>query len=282
MAVGRYHWTCIQVTETAGTRRAERVCYGRAAMTLPGEATADDPEELALKEAPGEIPEGAVNPRERAASKGSADAAQNRAYDRALIERAAKGDQRAFRELVQRHQRRATSVAWGIVRNQEDAREVVQDAFVRVWKHLADFAGQASFSTWLYRIVYNLSIDLLRRRSPGKPVEIDDRTDLEGAPSELLPYRGETDPFASVGRARLVDAMQKALDQLPEYHRAVIVLREVEGMSYEEIAEATSVPKGTVMSRLFHARRKMQAILHESLGSEAPVPQDLRDAQEDT
>lgn len=71
--------------------------------------------------------------------------------------------------------------------------------------------------------------------------------------------------------------MQKALDQLPAYHRAVIVLREVDGLSYEEIAEATSVPKGTVMSRLFHARRKMQALLHESLGSEAPLPQDLRD-----
>ncbi len=256
-------------------------------MTLPGDVTADEPEAAAVHDtadAPdgtsGEVSDAAVNARAARASKGGGDAARERAHDRSLVERAAKGDQRAFRELVARHQRRATSVAYGIVRNQEDAREVAQDAFVRVWKHLNDFAGQASFSTWLYRIVYNLSIDLLRRRSPGKAVELDDRTDLDGAPSELLPFRGESDPFATVDRSRLVDAMQKALDQLPPYHRAVIVLREVDGLSYEEIAEATSVPKGTVMSRLFHARRKMQAILHESLGGEAPLPQDLREANE--
>jgi RNA polymerase sigma-70 factor (ECF subfamily) len=217
-----------------------------------------------------------VNGRAANASK-AVDAARERAYDRDLIARAAKGDQRAFRELVQRHQRRASVVAFGIVRNSEDAREVVQDAFVRVWKHLNDFAGQASFSTWLYRIVYNLSIDALRRRSPGKAIELDERTDLEGAPEELLPFRGVGDPFAAVDRGRLVDAMQEALDALPAYHRMVIVLREVEGLSYEEIAESTNVPKGTVMSRLFHARRKMQSLLAERLGTEVPLPKDLRE-----
>lgn len=246
-------------------------------MTLQGDAPVDESEDPPGRR---EIPEPNVNPPEPQASKGS-DAARERAYDRELIARAAKGDQRAFAELVRRHQRRASVVAYGIVRNGEDAREVVQDAFVRVWKHLGDFAGQASFSTWLYRIVYNLSIDVLRRRSPGQAVEIDDRTDLDGAPSELLPYRGEGDPFASLDRARLTGAMQAALDALPPYHRTVIVLREVEGMSYEEIAEATGVPKGTVMSRLFHARRKMQALLSERLGAEVPVPQDLRDASDE-
>jgi RNA polymerase sigma-70 factor (ECF subfamily) len=216
-----------------------------------------------------------------ASSSKSVDAARDRAHDRALVERAARGDQRAFAELVGRHQRRAGVVAYGIVRNSEDAREVVQDAFVRVWKHLGDFSGQASFSTWLYRIVYNLSIDVLRRRSPGNPVDLDDRTDLDGAPDELLPYRGESDPFHALDRARLSEAMQSALDALPAYHRTVIVLREVEGLSYEEIAEATNVPKGTVMSRLFHARRKMQAILHERYGQEVPRPKDLQDTSEE-
>jgi RNA polymerase sigma-70 factor (ECF subfamily) len=249
---------------------------GTGDNVLEGDASASIPDE----HTPAQLPDERVNARAARASK-SADAARDRAYDRDLVERAAKGDQRAFAELVGRHQRRAGVVAYGIVRNAEDSREVVQDAFVRVWKHLGDFSGQASFSTWLYRIVYNLSIDLLRRRSPGQAVELDERTDLEGAPSELLPYRGETDPFSSVDRSRLVAAMQKALDQLPAYHRTVIVLREVEGLSYEEIAEATSVPKGTVMSRLFHARRKMQVLLHESLGAEAPIPQDHRDGHEE-
>jgi len=222
-------------------------------------------------------PQGEVNPSDAKPSK--AANSHDRAIDRGLIERAAKGDMRAFRELVGRHQRKAHAVAYGVVRNADDAREVTQDAFMRVYKHLNDFEGQASFSTWLYRIVVNLSIDLIRRRSPAKVVEIDERMDLDGAPHELLPYRGDRDPFVSLDRARIVDAVQKCLDQLPPYHRTIIVLREVEGLSYEEIAEAMDVPKGTVMSRLFHARRKMQRLLHELLGEEVPLPQDDREPE---
>jgi RNA polymerase sigma-70 factor (ECF subfamily) len=198
----------------------------------------------------------------------------DRALDLDLVARAAGGDAGAFRDLVARHQRKASAVAFGIVRNPEDAREVVQDAFVRVYKHLGDFAGQASFSTWLYRIVVNLAIDALRRRNPGQHLELDDHTALEGAPQELLPFRGEGDPFATLDRARLVEHMQAALDALPTYHRTVILLREVEGMSYEEIATTMGISKGTVMSRLFHARRKMQKLLRERLGDEVPAPQD--------
>lgn len=212
-----------------------------------------------------------VNGSAPGASKTSGDR-DEKAYDRALILRAAKGDTRAFRELVERHQRRAHAVAYGIVRNVDDAREVTQDAFMRVYRHLDDFEGQASFSTWLYRIVVNLSIDALRRRHPGRHVELDERTDLDGTPGEeLLPYRGETNPFARLDQRRLAEAMQAALEQLPVHHRTVILLREVEGLSYEEIAEAVQIPKGTVMSRLFHARRKMQELLRAKLGDEAPT-----------
>ncbi|MEZ4392075.1 MAG: sigma-70 family RNA polymerase sigma factor [Polyangiales bacterium] len=218
-----------------------------------------------------------VNPSEQKPSKASAS--HDRAIDRSLIERAAKGDSRAFRELVDRHQRKAHAVAYGVVRNVDDAREVTQDAFMRVYRHLDDFEGQASFSTWLYRIVVNLSIDLIRRRSPRKHLELDDRTELDGAPHELLPFRGDRDPLVSLERGRIVESVQQCLDQLPPYHRTIIVLREVEGLSYEEIAEAMQVPKGTVMSRLFHARRKMQRLLHDLLGDEVPSPQDDRDPE---
>jgi RNA polymerase sigma-70 factor (ECF subfamily) len=214
-----------------------------------------------------------MNPPEEASSK-PADGTGDRAYDSALLVRAAGGDQRAFRELVERHQRRAHAVAYGLVRNPEDAREVVQEAFVRVFRHLHEFAGQASFGTWLYRIVVNLAIDQLRKRAPGQAVELEDHTDLEGAPAELVPVREATDPLDALRRKRLVDAMQAALDQLPPYHRAVILLRELEGMSYEEMAQTLNVSKGTIMSRLFHARKKMQRMLRESLGEEAPATQD--------
>lgn len=211
-----------------------------------------------------------VNPHEDSPSKPT-DASTDRDRDTALLARAAAGDQRAFREIVQRHQRRAQAVAYGIVRNPDDAREVVQEAFIRVYRHLHEFAGQATFSTWLYRIVVNLSIDLLRKRTPGPTIDLEDHTDLESAPTEWLPVRQATDPLESLGRKRLVLAMQAALDQLPPYHRAVILLRELEGMSYEEMAQTLQVSKGTIMSRLFHARRKMQRMLRASLGDEAPT-----------
>jgi RNA polymerase sigma-70 factor (ECF subfamily) len=223
--------------------------------------------------------ENGLNPGADAASKAQ-DAARARKHDRDLIARAGDGDIRAFEELVQRHQRRANTVAYGIVRSAEDAREVTQDAFLRVHRHLKDFEGGASFSTWLYRIVYNLSIDLIRRRSPGRAVEFEDHTDLTGAPDEWLPARGELDPFAALDRTRLVEAMQRCLDELPPHHRTAIVLREVEGLSYEEIAEAMEVPKGTVMSRLFHARRKMQKMLREHFGDEVPRTAEERDGEE--
>jgi RNA polymerase sigma-70 factor (ECF subfamily) len=222
--------------------------------------------------------ESGLNPSPDGASKAH-DAANAKQHDRDLIARAADGEMRAFEELVQRHQRRAHTVAYGIVRNAEDAKEVTQDAFLRVHRHLKDFEGGASFSTWLYRIVYNLSIDLIRRRAPGRAVEFEDHTDLTGAPDEWLPARGELDPFAALDRTRLVEAMQRCLDELPPHHRTAIVLREVEGLSYEEIAEAMEVPKGTVMSRLFHARRKMQRMLREHFGEEVPKTADERDEE---
>lgn len=222
--------------------------------------------------------DGGLNPGADGASKAQ-DVARSRQHDRDLIARAADGDMRAFEELVGRHQRRAHTVAYGIVRSAEDAREVTQDAFLRVHRHLKDFEGGASFSTWLYRIVFNLSIDLIRRRSPGRAVELEDHTDLTSAPDEWLPARGERDPFASLDRARLVEVMQRCLDALPPHHRTAIILREVEGMSYEEIAEAMEVPKGTVMSRLFHARRKMQRMLREHFGDEVPRTADERDEE---
>lgn len=223
----------------------------------------------------------AVNSSAEPPSNGSDAASPNanpnpsdREIDAALLARAANGDTRAFRELVERHQRRAHSVAYGLVRNPEDAREVVQEAFIRVFRHRAEFAGQASFSTWLYRIVVNLSIDLLRKRSPGKAVEFDETVDTDGAPDELVPRREGADPFGNLDRKRLIEAMHKALEQLPPYHRAVILLRELEGLSYEEMAVALDVSKGTIMSRLFHARRKMQKLLKDQLGDEVPDVQE--------
>jgi RNA polymerase sigma-70 factor (ECF subfamily) len=175
-----------------------------------------------------------------------------------LVARARAGDRAAFRTLFDRYNRRAYGVAFGVVKNQQDAADVVQEAFIKVHRHLDGFQGNSSFYTWLYRIVMNLSIDHLRRKK--KVTEFDEtvRKDDALADGATLPQSAHENPAKAVARKELTDQLHAALAELPEYHRAVIVLREVEGLSYEEMAKILKVPKGTIMSRLFHARRKMQ------------------------
>ena len=184
--------------------------------------------------------------------------------DRELIARAQGGDTAAFRQLVERHQRRAFAIALSLVRDENDARELVQDAFLRVYKGLSTFQGGSSFFTWLYRIITNLSIDLIRK--PGhKTTDLDEaRFEAEEDQEALFPFLSRVegaDPVDVVRRREIGDRLSKALEALPSYHRGVIVMREVEGLSYEEMAQAMGVSKGTIMSRLFHARQKLQKAL---------------------
>jgi RNA polymerase sigma-70 factor (ECF subfamily) len=191
--------------------------------------------------------------------------------DREFIVRAQNGDAQAFRKLVERHQRRAYAIALGLVRDPNDAHEVVQEAFLRVYRGLNAFQGSSSFFTWLYRIVTNLSIDLIRK--PGrKDAElvngqaIDEDTDFP-----LVSRIDGADPLNVMRRREIAARIQEALDALPAYHRGVILMREVEGMSYEEMAQAMEVSKGTIMSRLFHARQKLQLALADCFAEEGPT-----------
>ncbi len=181
--------------------------------------------------------------------------------DKCLIQRAQAGDTGAFRQLVERHQRRVFAIALGLVRDEQDAREIAQEAFLRVHKGLTQFQGGSSFFTWLYRIVTNLSIDLMRKPS-RREAELHFALEIDDGESPLLPA-SDADPYDVVRRGQISLRIQHALDQLPPYHRGVILMREVEGMSYEEMAEAMQVSKGTIMSRLFHARKKLQRALSD-------------------
>jgi RNA polymerase sigma-70 factor (ECF subfamily) len=220
-----------------------------------------------------------VNSPPPAASNKQQDRAREAEADRALIAKAQVGDMAAFRALVERHQRRAFAVAFALVRDESDARELVQEAFLRVYRGLASFEGTSSFFTWLYRIITNLSIDLMRK--PGRQtmeldearLEADDAGEVDGT---LLGRLDGADPAGIVRRREIAASLQAALDALPSYHRAVIVLREIEGMSYEEMAQAMGVSKGTIMSRLFHARQKLQRALADCYKEQvgAPLPGD--------
>jgi RNA polymerase sigma-70 factor (ECF subfamily) len=198
--------------------------------------------------------------------------------DRALIAKAQAGDMAAFRSLVERHQRRAFSIALSLVRDENDARELVQDAFLRVFKGLGSFQGGSSFFTWLYRIITNLSIDLIRKPGRQGGGDLDDKRleaeDAQEPDFALLSRIDGADPQEVVRRREIAARLQVALDALPSYHRGVIVMREIEGLSYEEMAQVMGVSKGTIMSRLFHARQKLQKALvdcyKEQVGPNAP------------
>lgn len=165
--------------------------------------------------------------------------------------------------------------------NHEDAEEVVQEALLKAYRKLDRFRGGSKFYTWLYRIVYNEAIDRVRKAGRNRAVDYDDaigrHEEADGA-SELMPPRMDANPDVVQKRRELKEQMEAALAQLSEPHQAVIVLREVKGLTYEEIAEVVGCPKGTVMSRLHHARKHMQALLApyrqqgKSVVTGAPTP----------
>jgi RNA polymerase sigma-70 factor (ECF subfamily) len=174
--------------------------------------------------------------------------------------------------LFDKYHRRAFAVAMGVVKNEDDALDAVQEAFVKVHKNIHKFEGSSSFYTWLYRIVMNVSIDHVRRTSRRRNLDFDERALHEqsevAGDGALVPSMTDANPGKAALRRELGGAIGAALQELPDHHRAVIVLREIEGMSYEEMAETLEVPKGTIMSRLFHARKKMQAALAPYLEGE--------------
>jgi RNA polymerase sigma-70 factor (ECF subfamily) len=181
--------------------------------------------------------------------------------EKQLVEDARRGDANAFRELVIRNQRKAYAVALGILHDPDDARDICQEAFLKAHKSLAGFEGGAQFFTWLYRIVTNLCIDHLRKKR-GQQLEFDD-TQAHAEPDEggIAPLRTGFDPARALADKELRQRIETALGQLSAVHRAVLVMREVEGLSYQEMADALGCSIGTIMSRLFHARKKMQTML---------------------
>jgi len=193
--------------------------------------------------------------------------------DLSLVSKAKAGAADAFRALVVRYQRKVYALALGIVKDPDLAWDVAQEAFVRVHGHLREFEEKSSFSTWLFRITTHVAIDSVRRERASRKDDVDEVNEAhvaEGAEGILSTGLGN-DPRENALRKELAGKIQDALEALPEKHRTILVLREVEGLSYEELAERLGIHKGTVMSRLFHARKKMQAALRRYAGRRAPA-----------
>jgi RNA polymerase sigma-70 factor (ECF subfamily) len=180
--------------------------------------------------------------------------------DDTLIRTTLAGDDGAFGELVERYKGRAFAVAVGIVGNGDDALDVVQDSFIKAYYKLKEFRFGSNFYTWFYRLLVNQAIDRWRKSARSAEVPFDESwLSGDASPPDSFAYPRTPEDLAR--DRELGDALQSAVDALPEIHRAVIVLREVDGMAYDEIAKVLGCSVGTVMSRLHYARGKLKESL---------------------
>lgn len=194
--------------------------------------------------------------------------------DRDLIERVTRGDLRSFGFLVDRHKGRAMTLAMRMLKNAEEAEEAVQDAFVRAYHSLSDFEGRSSFSTWFYRIVYNVCSTALRRQKPAEQYSIEARAEA-GLPE---PEAKDAAPDAVMESNELGVTIAQAIEALPPLYAGVVSLFFLQERSYEEIVEITGLPLATVKVRLFRARAMLRAEILRRFG-ERSGPHEAADAR---
>ena len=182
------------------------------------------------------------------------------AEDPKLVKAAQQGDMAAFEELVARHRDKIYARALSMMRNEEEAIDLSQEAWVKGWQRLRQFQGEASFGTWMTRIVINLCLDQLRKHKRQRTESIEAMDEESGGVERHMPVL-TVNPTAGLERSELRRRIDKAMSQLSYEHRTVLILHEFEEMEYKQIAETMNCSIGTVMSRLFYARRKLAALL---------------------
>jgi len=191
--------------------------------------------------------------------------ASQRFEDLELARRSQAGDTEAFGELVTKYRAKIFTMVYRMVCNENDAWDLAQEGFLKAWRSIQQFQGRSSFYTWLYSLTVNLTIDSLRRKGRRVEVELDD-----AIPSSL------PSPRANYHRNEIRQHINAALAQLSPEHRAVIVLKEIEDLQYQEIAKILNLSIGTVMSRLFYGRKQLQSILrpifNQRYESQRPPP----------
>ena len=184
-----------------------------------------------------------------------ADSLLTETTDEQLVYAFKNGDEKAFTTIIYRYKHRLTRLAWSVVHNEDDAMDIVQESFIKVYRKLHSFQGTSKLYTWLYRIVMNHSIDYVRRRPSAVFVPVDEM--LREPASKDVSMR----PDLNLLNKELNKKIFEAVDKLPEKQKKTVLLREVEDLSYNEIAEIMNCSVGTVMSRLYYAREKLRDIL---------------------
>jgi RNA polymerase sigma-70 factor (ECF subfamily) len=184
------------------------------------------------------------------------------ADDDALVQAARQGELAAFEELVFRHRDQIYARAFSMMRHEQDAVDFSQEAWIKGWQRLAQFQGDSSFTTWMTRITINLCLDHLRKQKRHRADSIEELDEDSGGVERHMPVV-VVNPTAGLERAEMRKKIDLALEQLTVEHRTVLVLHEFEDMDYKSIAKTVGCSIGTVMSRLFYARRKMAVLLSE-------------------
>lgn len=174
--------------------------------------------------------------------------------DSELIYRINNGDEKAFNDLIERYQNRVYNTAFRILGNHEDARDLAQESFIKIYKNLKNFQGKSSFSTWIYRITTNLCLDELRKRKRKPEIQEENFQNI---------YKEEDNPESISLSRELNQLIQEKIDALAPEQKIVFTLREFQGLSYQEIAEITGLSMGTVKSRLSRARQSLREDLNK-------------------
>jgi RNA polymerase sigma-70 factor, ECF subfamily len=184
------------------------------------------------------------------------------AEDRMLVRAAQRGELAAFEELVGRHRDKVYSRAFSILRQEQEALDVSQEAWIKAWQRLGQFQQESSFTTWVTRIVINLSLDQLRRQKRFPTQSVEEMDEESGGVERHMPVL-VGNPTEGLERSELRKRIDEALGRLSVEHRTALVLLEFEELEYKEIAERMKCSLGTVMSRIFYARRKLAALLRD-------------------
>jgi RNA polymerase sigma-70 factor (ECF subfamily) len=182
------------------------------------------------------------------------------ALDVQLVAASQAGDMLAFEELVARHRDKIYARAFSMMRNEDEAIDLSQEAWVKAWQRLKQFQGDSSFATWMTRIVINLCLDQLRRQKRTRAESIEQLDEELGGVERQMPVVA-TNPSEGLERSELRKRIDKAMNQLSYEHRTVLILHEFEEMEYKQIAKVMNCSIGTVMSRLFYARRRLASLL---------------------
>ena len=179
--------------------------------------------------------------------------------ERKLIERASAGDPSAFNRLMETHEKRMYAVALRMCANREDAQDCLQEAMLRVYRAISGFKGQSTFSTWVYRITMNTCLDELRRKKNKQNTSLDNLLDMGWSPADE-----DDTPERHAVRSEARRRLHGAIRELPDDMRAAIVLRDIQGLSYEEIAQTLDINVGTIKSRISRGREKLREKLKEN------------------